>query len=62
MPAPWPGLLDIWLGTIDREDLEKDWLAPVRHCWIDVEVPWIGKLATEGSGGIPTHEGGSDFK
>ncbi|KAE8454663.1 hypothetical protein EG329_000286 [Mollisiaceae sp. DMI_Dod_QoI] len=62
MPEPWPLCLDIWLGTIDREDLEKDWLNPQAHCWIDVEVPWIGKLACEGSGGIPRYVGGSDFQ
>lgn len=67
MPSPWPRFLDIWAGTIDKEDLEREgddgaWLKPVRHCWIDVEVPWIGKLACEGSGGIPKHAGGSDFK
>ncbi|CZR63096.1 uncharacterized protein PAC_12993 [Phialocephala subalpina] len=66
MPEPWPRFLDIWAGTIDKADLEREdgggeWLKPVRHCWIDVEVPWIGRLATEGSGGIPRHEGGSDF-
>jgi len=61
MPKPWPLCLYIWLGTIDREDLEKDWLNPQAHCWIDVEVPWIGKLACEGSGGIPRYVGGSDF-
>ncbi|KUJ09478.1 uncharacterized protein LY89DRAFT_711244 [Mollisia scopiformis] len=62
MPEPWPAFLDVWTGTIDSEDLEKDWLIPVRHCWIDVEIPWIGKLACQGSGGIPRHEGGSDFQ
>ncbi|KAF4628673.1 hypothetical protein G7Y89_g9473 [Cudoniella acicularis] len=61
MPAPFPPFLDIWTGTIDREDLEKDWLIPVRHCWIDVEVPWIGRMACEGTGGAPRHTGGSDF-
>lgn len=63
MPAPWPRFLDVWLGTIDKEDLEReDWLVPVRHCWVDVEIPWVGKLACEGNKGAPRHAGGSDFQ
>lgn len=24
----WPVMLDIWLGTVDREDLEKEYMRP----------------------------------
>lgn len=54
-PGPWPDMLDIWVGTVDQADLEKDWLVPERHLWYAVGVEWVQKFATEGSGGIPRH-------
>lgn len=48
-------MLDIWLGTVDREDLEKDYMSPERMLWCDMGVPWIRKLATSGGGGMPCH-------
>ncbi|KAF8860240.1 hypothetical protein BDZ45DRAFT_741603 [Acephala macrosclerotiorum] len=65
---PWPKFLDIWTGTIDKAGLEREgedekgeWLRPVGHIWVDVEIPWVGRLACEGSGRCPRHEGRSDF-
>jgi hypothetical protein len=54
MPEGWPDMLDIVLGTVDREDLEKD-LAPEREMWQDRGIPWIQNFARIGSGGIPRH-------
>jgi hypothetical protein len=54
MPEGWPDMLDIVLGTVDREDLEKG-LAPEREMWHDRGIPWIQDFARNGSGGIPRH-------
>lgn len=51
----WPTLVSIWSGTIDREHLDKDYMAPERMVWCYDGVPWIRKLAAEGAGGIPEH-------
>ena len=51
----WPTMLDIWLGTVDREDIEKDYMSPERMLWCDKGVPWIRRLARSGAGGIPEH-------
>lgn len=48
-------MLDIWLGTVDREDLEKDYMSPERMMWCEKGVPWIRKLSQVGAGGIPEH-------
>ena len=55
LPSEWPTMLDIWLGTVDREDLEKDYMKPERMMWCDKGVPWIRRLARSGAGGIPEH-------
>jgi hypothetical protein len=54
MPQGWPDMLDIVLGTVDREDLEKD-LSPERELWHDRGITWIQNFARNGSGGIPRH-------
>jgi len=51
----WPQMLDLWSATIDREDLEKDYMAPERMVWCHYGVPWIQGLVREGAGGIPEH-------
>ena len=35
----WPTMLDIWLGTVDREDLERDYMSPERMLWCEKGVP-----------------------
>lgn len=55
MPEGWPDMLDIVLGTVDREDLEKDGLAPERELWWAKGIPWVQRLSGGGSGGIPRH-------
>ena len=51
----WPKMLDIWLGTVDREDLQEDYMKPERMLWCEKGVPWIRELAKNGAGGIPEH-------
>ena len=51
----WPTMLDIWLGTVDSKDLEKDYMSPERMLWCEKGIPWIRRLATSGAGGIPEH-------
>jgi len=52
MPGPWPDMLDILLGTTNREDLEKcadeqeggrGILQPDLQLWCDYGIPWLKK-------------------
>ena len=51
----WPPMLDIWLGTVDRGDLEKDYMKPERMLWCEKGIPWVREFARNGAGGIPEH-------
>ena len=55
MPEGWPEMLDILMGTVDREDLERDELRPERHVWWDKGIGWVRALFSEGDGGMPKH-------
>ena len=59
VPDGWPLMLDIVLGTVDREFLEKDdWFVPERQLWWDKGIPWIHKLSVSGLGegeAVPRH-------
>lgn len=55
MPEGWPGMLDILMGTIDREDLEREELKLERHVWWDKGVGWIKELFSKGDGDLPKH-------
>lgn len=45
----WPKMLDLWLGTVDREDLDDgDKMAPERQLWCDMEVGWIRRFERSG--------------
>lgn len=35
MPEPWPPMLDVYIGTIDREDLDTEYMEPERQLWWD---------------------------
>ena len=51
-----PLMLDVYLGTVDREDLGKYVLRPDRHVWWDHEIKWIKELyKSEAQGGLPKH-------
>ena len=53
MPEHWPQMLDILLGSADREDLKNDFLVPDEHVFWENGVPWFTKLLDEGSTHIP---------
>lgn len=40
-PDPWPTQLDIWAGSVDRVDLEREWFVPVREVWLDFGIGWV---------------------
>ena len=49
-------MLDVYLGTVDREDLDKYALRPDRHVWWDHGVEWVKGLYKSGAqGGLPKH-------
>ena len=54
-PEGWPEMLDVVLGTVDREFLEGSNLAPERQLWWDCGVDWIQRFATEGAGHMVKH-------
>ena len=54
-PEGWPEMLDVVLGTVDREFLEGSNLAPERQLWWDCGIDWIQRLATEGAGHLVKH-------
>jgi len=49
LKADWPDMVDFLLGTIDREDLEKDWLKPEREMWWEKGIPWVRDLIRDGT-------------
>ncbi|KAL5118939.1 hypothetical protein ACEQ8H_003068 [Pleosporales sp. CAS-2024a] len=55
MPAGFPPMLDLTLGSVHRRHLDGDALVPERHLWWDYGIDWIRRLATEGYGALPIH-------
>lgn len=55
MPEGWPEMLDILMGSLDREDLERPELKPERHLWWAKGIDWVKILFSEGDGGLPRH-------
>ena len=55
MPEGWPDMLDVVLGTIDREDLDGEALKPERHLWLDCGIDWVKRLATGKADKLPKH-------
>ncbi|KAF1969706.1 hypothetical protein BU23DRAFT_582460 [Bimuria novae-zelandiae CBS 107.79] len=55
MPAGFPSMLDITLGSVRREYVDGEALVPERHLWWDYGVDWIQRLATEGYVTLPIH-------
>ena len=54
MGEGFPEIFDVVLGTLDREVLEKDWMAPDRHCWWSCGIKWIQELSN-GEKVLPVH-------
>ena len=50
----FPEVFDVILGTLDREDLENEWMAPDRHCRWSGGIGWIQEL-TNGGKVLPVH-------
>lgn len=55
MPAGFPPMLDVTLGSVDRRYLDSEALVPERQLWWDKGVGWIQRLATGGYGELPVH-------
>jgi hypothetical protein len=55
MPAGFPNMVDITIGSVDRRHLEGNALVPERHLWWDYGIGWIRCLATKGYGALPIH-------
>jgi len=55
MPEGWPDMLDIVLGTIDREDLSSETMQPERQIWWDYGIDWIKDMSAKGNGSLPIH-------
>jgi hypothetical protein len=53
-PDGWPDMVDILVGTVDREDLEKEWMKPQRELSWDMGIPWIQDLARDGTVKVDT--------
>jgi hypothetical protein len=47
-PVSRPDMVNILLGTVDREDSEKGCLGPQRELWWDMRIPWVRELVREG--------------
>lgn len=50
LPKGWIAQLDLWMGTIDRCDLEKDWFVPDRELFLDFGLKWAGDITKSGHG------------
>jgi len=51
--TPWPlqgvgATCSIAMGTLDREDLEKEGVRPEKHLFCDVAIDWVVKMLSEG--------------
>ena len=51
----WPDMLDMVHGTIDRDCLQTEALAPERQLWWDYGVNWVQKLSAGGVDSLPKH-------
>jgi hypothetical protein len=50
----WPPMLDISIGSVDRADLEHEYMAPERMLWCHYGIPWLRKVARSGLD-VPEH-------
>lgn len=48
-------MMDIVVGTVDRDYLDGEALMPERHLWWDSGVGWIRDFAVRGSDSLPIH-------
>ncbi len=50
MPYGFPDMIDVILGTVDRADLEKEWMQPERQLWWNNGIPWVKEMVGGMSG------------
>lgn len=50
MVEGFPDIFDTVLGTVDREDLERECMKPERQCWWSMGVPWVQDLGMPNGG------------
>ncbi|TVY31856.1 hypothetical protein LOCC1_G008950 [Lachnellula occidentalis] len=55
MPEGWPDMLDIVLGSVDREDLDGEALRPDRQLWWECGIGWVKDLTLRGMEELPRH-------
>ncbi|KAH8888963.1 hypothetical protein GQ53DRAFT_748508 [Thozetella sp. PMI_491] len=36
--------VDVVLGTVDRADLEREWMQPERQLWWELGIPWVQEM------------------
>ena len=48
-------MLDILLGTVDRDYLENAYMAPDRHIFWDTGIEWVHKLFNGGIESVVKH-------
>jgi len=46
--AGWGRILDIPVGTLDKESVEMEGFKPSYQGWIDDGIPWVKRLLKEG--------------
>jgi len=53
----WPKMIDIALGSVDHNDLEKEELRPDRQLWCNFGIDWVKELVRDGKAcdGMPMH-------
>ena len=55
MPQNVPPMLDIWLGTVDADELIAEDMKPERMLCCDRALPWVQKMSRDGCDHIPEH-------
>ena len=48
-PEGWIESCDIWMGTFDKSDLEKEWMKPECELWWDMGIPWVREMVRDGT-------------
>ena len=54
MVEGFPDIFDTLLGSVDRSDLERAWMAPERHSWWSLGIGWVKDGVRKGFAG-PRH-------
>jgi hypothetical protein len=60
LPEGWVPMLDVWMGSMAREDLEREWMRPERHLWWDRGIGWLWEVADGDKGMVKNPSYGVD--